>query len=106
MTAQPISVEKNASVDFSAVTITGEVLYYVEQNALVLMDEQTGAQERLSVNLEAYGLQPKPGHIFIKGWSEGAGVAESLADAGLVELVEKYAVGQFESTAYEARVII
>jgi hypothetical protein len=106
MTAQPISVEKNASVDFSAVTISGEVLYFAEENVLVLMDEQTGGRERLSTNLGAYGLTPKPGHVFIKDWSEHAGVAASLADAGLVELTEKYAVGQFESTAYEARVVI
>ena len=106
MTAQPISVSKNASVDFSAITLRGEVLYFTEQNALVLIDDQNGGRERLSVNLEAYGLTPKPGHVFIKGWSEGAGVAESLADAGLVELTDKYAVGQFASTAYEARVIV
>ncbi|MCB5281112.1 hypothetical protein [Arthrobacter sp. ES1] len=106
MTAQPISVEKNASVDFSACTIKGEVLYFADKSALVLMNDEHGGMERLSVNLEAYGLQPKPGHVFIKDWSEGAGVAASLADAGLVELVEKYAVGQFASTAYEARIIL
>lgn len=106
MTAQPISVEKNASVDFSAITIRGEVIYLADQNALVLLDAEHGGRERLSTNLEAYGLTPKPGHVFIKNWSEHAGVAASLADAGLVELTEKYAVGPFATTAYEARVII
>lgn len=106
MTAQPISIEKNASVNFSACTVQGEVLYFADQNALVLMDKQTGARERLSVNLESYGLQPRPGHVFIKDWSEGAGVAASLADAGLVVLSEAYVVGPFATIAYEARVVI
>jgi hypothetical protein len=38
MTAQPNSVSKNASVDFSTITLRGEVLYYAEQNALMLLD--------------------------------------------------------------------
>jgi predicted GNAT family acetyltransferase len=106
MTAQPISVEKNATVDFSAVTVSGEVLYFADKNALVIMNDEHGGMERLSVNLEVYGLTPKPGHVFIKDWSEGRGVAASLADAGLIEITEQYAVGQFASTAYEARVIL
>lgn len=106
MSSAPITVSTNASVDFSAVRISGEVLYFTEQDALVLMDEVTGCRERLSVNLEAYGLKPKPGHVFIKDWSEHRGLADSLRDSGLVEITETYAVGQFASTAYEARVVV
>lgn len=106
MSSAPITVGTDASVDFSAITIHGDVLYLADQNALVLMDKDHGSRERLSTNLEAYGMTPKPGHVFIKDWSEHAGVAASLVEAGLVELTEKYAVGQFASTAYEARVIL
>lgn len=106
MTAQPITVHKNASVDFSAITISGDVLYFADQGALVLMDEETGLPERLSVNLDAYGLIPSPGHVFIKDWSEGSGVTASLVDTGLVEVIDTHSVGPFDSTAYEVRVVI
>jgi hypothetical protein len=105
MNAQ-ITVRKNASVDFPGIKISGDVIYVADENALVLIDEETGCPERLSVNLEAYNLTPRPGHIFIKDWSEGAGVAASLAEAGVVELITAYSVGPFSSTAYEARVVV
>lgn len=106
MTAQPITVDDDAQVDFAGITVSGQVLYFADQNALMLEDSQTGSRDRLSVNLEAYGLTPQPGHVFIKDWSEGKGVADSLAEAGLVELITAYAVGPFSTVAYEARVII
>lgn len=106
MSSAPITVGTDASVEFSAATIHGDVVYLSDQNALILLDKDHGGRERLSINLEAYGLTPNPGHVFIKDWSEHRGLANSLADAGLVQLTEKYAVGQFASTAYEARVIL
>lgn len=102
--AAPITVARNASVDFPGVTINGDVVYLSEQNALLLMDEDTGAPERLSVNLEGYGLVPRPGNVFIKDWSEGSGVTDSLADSGLVEIVQTHTVGPFDTTAYEVKV--
>jgi hypothetical protein len=106
MTAQPITVDDDAQVEFAGTTVSGQILYFADQNALMLEDANTGSRDRLTVNLEAYGLTPKPGHVFIKDWSEGKGVADSLADAGLVELTTAYAVGPFASVAYEARVVI
>lgn len=106
MTTEPISVEKRAFVDFGNVTVSGEVLYLTDQNALVLLDEVTGCRERLSVNLEAYGLQPKPGHVFIKDWSEHKGLADSLEASGLVQIAESYAVGPFATVAHEVRVVV
>ena len=106
MSAPHITVHKNVSVDFPGITISGEVLYFEDKNALVLMNDETGGIERLSVNLDAYGLTPHPGHVFIKDWSEGAGVAASLADTGLVEITDSHTVGPFSSTAYEVRVVL
>lgn len=106
MSSAPITVGENASVDFGNITISGDVLYLGAQNALVLMDEQTGCQERLSTNLEAYGLTPKPGHVFIKDWSEHRGLANSLSNSGLVQITETYVVGPFASTAHEVRVVV
>lgn len=104
MNAQPITVRKNASVDFSAITISGDVLYLADKNALVLIDNETGCPERLSVNLDAYNLTPRPGHVFIKDWSEAFGLAVSLVEAGVVEITAAYSVGPFSTTAFEARV--
>lgn len=105
MNAQ-ITVRKNASVDFPGIKISGDVLYLADKDALVLIDNETGGPERLSVNLAAYGLTPRPGHVFIKDWSEGAGVAASLAGSGVVEIIAAYTVGPFSTTAYEARVVV
>lgn len=106
MTSAPITVGTDASVDFSAITIHGDVIYLSDQNALVLMDKDHGGRERLSTNLEAYGLTPKPGHVFIKDWSEHRGLADSLRESGLVEITETYTVGPFATTAHEVRVVV
>lgn len=60
MNPQPVTVRKNACVDFSAITISGDVLCYEDRNPLVLIDEMTSCPERLSVNLEAYKPTPHP----------------------------------------------
>lgn len=105
-TETPITVAKDTAVSFPSIIINGDVMYFKEQNALVLIDDETGGPERLSVNLAGYGLTPRPGHVFIKDWSEGTGVAASLSEAGVIEIVGSETVGPFACTAYEARVIL
>lgn len=105
MSAETITVAEDATVKSANITMHGDVVYLSEQNALMLLDKE-GDRARLSVNLEAYGLTPEPGHVFIKDWSEGEGVAESLSESGLVQLTKKYVVGPFATIAYEARVIV
>lgn len=102
----PLTVAENASVDFSSTTLSGDVLFLGEQHALLLTDKETGLPERLSVNLEAYGLTPRPGHVFIKDWSESTGVTASLVNSGLVEIVDVHRVGPFDTTAYEVKVLV
>lgn len=102
----PVTVARNTSVDFSAVTIRGDVVYLGAQDSLVIVDKSTGVPEALSTNLSAYGITPRPGHVFIKDWSECSGLTESLADSGLVEIVETHSVGPFESKAYEVKVLV
>lgn len=102
--ASHLKIRDDATVNFSAVSISGDVLYAAEHNDLVLIDEETGCREALSVNLSAYNLSPRPGHVFIKDWSEGHGVTASLAKAGIVDVVAAYKVGPFASTAYEVKV--
>jgi hypothetical protein len=102
----PITVREGAAVDFSSLTLTGDVLYYADQAALVLIDDEYGTPERLSINLIDHGLVARPGHVFIKNWSEGDGVADSLVKAGVVEIVETHVVGPFGGTAYEVRVLV
>lgn len=103
---ESLTVALNTSVDFSAVTVSGDVVYLGTQDALMIVDKSTGLPEPLSVNLSAYGLVPRPGHVFIKDWSECSGLTASLADSGLVEIVDTHAVGPFDSTAYEVKVCV
>lgn len=106
MHAPSTVVRKETSVDYSGSTINGDVVYLNTQEALVIINGQTGIPQRLSVNLGHYGLVPRPGHVFIKDWSEGAGVAASLVEKGLVEMVETHTVGPFATSAHEVRVVL
>ncbi|MFK0244520.1 hypothetical protein ACIQUM_07465 [Amycolatopsis azurea] len=82
--------------------LTGELTHDNERRYLCLeTDEGT---ERLSMSLEQFGLTPESGNVFIKNWSEHAGLTASLVSQGLVTIVHTLTVGQFRSTAYEVRV--
>ena len=48
---------------------------------------------------------PKPGYVFLKGWSENQGIPEALVKAGIVELTgRKLPTGYCE--AEEAKLLI
>lgn len=64
----------------------------------------TGEEEVLSVNLVTYGLLPGPDEVFVKDWSEHAGLAQSLVDAGHAEFVDEHFVGPFKSRAVRLRI--
>ena len=105
MNAQPVTLRKNASLEFSALTLSGDIVYFADQNALALIDPETGFPERLSVNLVDYELTPPAGHVYIKDWSEHTGLTRSLESAGVVDVVRAVNVGPFRSRAYEVRVL-
>lgn len=103
---RPVLLRSNVSLTFSTLTITGELLSYPNQRALVLVDPQDNDTSHLSTNLEAYGLHAPEGSIFIKDWSENAGVTAQLVAQGLVEIESTHTVGPFNLTAYQVRLCV
>jgi hypothetical protein len=83
---------------------TGRLIHDAERSVLVLETDE--GPERLSISLAGDGLRPADGCVFVKGWSERAGLAESLEKQGLVEIVGRRVVGPFGSIAYEVRVLL
>ena len=102
-TAVPTS-RHNVAVDFGVIKLAGTLHHDDAQRTLVLLTDE--GPERISVNLEAYGLVAGPGRVFVKDWSEHAGLAERLQEAGLVRTVRSVAVGPFACTAHEVEVTL
>jgi len=97
-------IRQDITVQFPGIALQGSVEHDDDQRALVLMTDE--GPETLSVNLAAYGVAAPAGHVHIKDWSEGEGVAASLAASGLVEEVSDLRVGPFDSRAVLVRVLV
>lgn len=99
-------IKHNVTVDFAggAISLTGDLVHHEDHRALELVTEE--GPERLSTDLSAYGLLPAEGNVFVKDWSEHAGVADSLVLAGLARRTREVEVGPFGSTAYELEVLL
>lgn len=98
------TIKEDVTIMFSAITITGEIQHSPSQHALILVSDD-GPAEILSTNLATYGLVGEEDTVFIKDWSEHAGVTASLAAAGVVHPVREVFVGPFKSRAYEVRIL-
>lgn len=74
---------------------------------LTLPDEEDDVLAIPTVNLvEAYGLVPRKGCVFIPSYSENEGMAQALVDVGVVELTGRLvAYGPFDASAQEAKVL-
>src|SRR5699024_5347211 len=73
------------------ITLTGHIRHDRGAGTLDLLDEE--GVERLSTDLSVYGCVAGMGEVFIKDWSEHAGLADALAIAGVVSPVESLRVG-------------
>lgn len=96
-------IRNNVTVRFFDLDLIGDVDYDPELQLLELMTDE--GTEPLSISLDVYGLRPNPGNVFVKDWSEHEGLAASLQDAGVVEIVARHHVGPFQSRAYEVQVL-
>ncbi len=95
----PPVVTDGVTIDFGVIELTGSFRHDDEQRLLELTTDE--GIERISVNLSAYGLVPESGNVFVKDWSEHAGLTAGLVEAGLVSIVRAVVVGPFASTAFE-----
>lgn len=98
------TVKPDVTIDFGSIELVGSLHHDDQQRSLVLWTDE--GPEKVSVSLASYGVTSEPGNVFIKDWSEHAGLTERLHKAGLVQPVHAIAVGPFSSTAYEVRVTL
>lgn len=98
------TIKEDVTVDFSTLALTGDILHCPELRAMIL-ELPYELPEVISTNLGAYGLEAQVDTVFIKDWSEHAGLTTSLVASGVVEIVREVHVGPFASRAYETRVI-
>lgn len=69
--------EKNVIVHF------GE--YHDRTTAIQLFAQDGVPLMTATVNLSAYQMAPKPGHVFIKEYSENEGITAALVANGIIE---------------------
>lgn len=79
--------------------LSGRFDYDLRRTALTLTNSD-GEAEVLSVDLWADGYVTAPGEALVKDWSEHAGLAGALVDAGVAMRTETLVVGPFASRAY------
>jgi hypothetical protein len=88
------------------VELVGAVLHDPTTGLLILDTCDGEPEEHLSISLATYGLLPEADdEVFVKDWSEGEGIAQSLIDAGLAEIVGEHLVGPFSSRAVRLRIL-
>lgn len=97
------TIATNALVTFDGFTFEGHITHNDDQRELVMYTQE--GMEILSVNLQDYGLQAAPNHVWIKDWSQHESLAASLAASGLVEEVSDTLVGPFSTRAVLVRVL-
>lgn len=95
---------ETVTLTFPSLTLTGILRHDDDHRQLLLWTDE--GPERVSVNLSAYGLEAPAGHVFVKDWSEHRGLAKSLVDQGLGQIVETVTVGPFDSPAHLVKVIV
>lgn len=98
------AVRDGVTLDFGHIELTGSLVHDPGRELLELITDE--GPERLATNLRGYGLVPAPGNVFVKDWSEHAGLTDSLVAQGLAKKVRQVAVGPFDSTAYEVELTI
>lgn len=102
-----IDSHQPVTINFGSAALTGTLQYdHVNADLALLTDEGT---EQISTDLmHSHGIVSAPGNIIIKDWSEHSGLAQSLADTGLVTLIEEHTIrphgaGGYSLTAYEVQ---
>lgn len=98
--ASPVTVFADRQLRLPHCTLRGDVHYDSTLQLLELISSATGDSEVLSVDLVASGYVAIPGQVWIKDWSEHAGLAHALVEAGVIMTVHHVTVGPFSSKAY------
>lgn len=99
------TIAEGITAQLGSFSLHGDLLHDPDQQALFL-GEPNGELEVLSINLSSQGDFASETTVFVKDWSEHSGLAASLIEAGVAELVREVRVGPFRSRAYELRVVL
>ncbi|MER6520022.1 hypothetical protein ABT246_24605 [Streptomyces sp. NPDC001553] len=99
------TVKYDITVNLGAIELIG-TLVHDDENRVLELECAEGPAEPISISLQGYGLTPEPGNVFIKDWSEHAGLTARLARAGLVTPLHALTVEPYRSTAYEVQVTL
>ena len=92
-------------LEFNNMTLEGELsllpcAYPDESDALLLYCNDGGPPEKLSINLAAWRPKPKPLHVYVKNYSEHAGLPAALVKSCAMEKVAEVSYGPFDSSAW------
>lgn len=84
--------------------LEGRIVHSPGECALTMLLPD-GSDEALSVDLVSSGYVAFPGEVFVKDYSEHAGLPAALVEAGVCEPVEEVRVGPFDSPVVRMRVL-
>lgn len=104
MSRMSTTIATGITARFGSLELEGDIAFD-QRTQTLFFEYPMEPSERISTNLDAYGYLPELGCVFIKDWSEHEGLAQSLVDAGVAEVVRELVVGPFASTAYEVRLL-
>lgn len=86
------------------ITLTGSLEYHADTKSLVLETDE--GPEVLTTNIPEIDIPAELGvFLTIKDYSEHYGVAEALADKGIVRIADCIGVGPFDSPVFVVEVI-
>lgn len=84
--------------------LTGH-LTYDRRRGLLELHGPDGIAEVLNTDLRAEGFIAFPDEVLVRDWSEHAGLAGALVDAGVAMRTESFQVGPFSSRAYRLQLL-
>lgn len=99
----------NATLNAKYVRGTGDITKAAYENGSMALCFDAGGGDgfdTLSVNLVAYGLVAPDGHVYVRNYSEGEGLADALAEAGVAWPVSIVTFGPHDTTATLMKVLL
>lgn len=89
---QKIDVDTRYIREMNASLLLGQYVGQDKPWALLVVSDYGEHLLTPTINLEAYGLSPAPGHAFIKDYSENEGVLASLQNSGIISAPGSYCI--------------
>lgn len=107
---EPVNFTNITFEPFGITVEQGAVIFKQYGNgdiAIQVVDDKEGLYTTATVNLEAYGIHPEPGHVIIADYSENQGVWKALAEIGVIsEPVREFSFGEFDARAVSCKLLV